>query len=213
MATRHPSEITPAFTTERLRIVADVIVRVRRDALESHQPEKGDNAWTFGCICYARTVASLAWLEASKQHDWLRIEMDGLACTILIEGEPIKFYKGDAEHPSDRSLCRGLDQAILQGKLAFLKDEQDAETEGWFWLMAIETHEDGTVASIAMLQANRAGEVRDPWFIPLEDGVAVATSADKPVREGVELGPPAVGPKTAKPKTSGGSGEGDGGPQ
>ncbi len=62
--------------------------------------------------------------------------MIGLACTIFIEDEPIKFYRGDAEHPSERSLRRGLDQAILQGKLAFLEDEHTAETEGWFWLRA-----------------------------------------------------------------------------
>lgn len=210
--TRPPSEITPAFTTDRLQVIADAITRVRRDALEIHQPEKGDNAWTFGCICYARTCAALGVLEASKEHDWLRVDAKGLACTILIEGEPLKFYKGDAEHPSDRSLRRGLEQAILQGKLAFLKDEQAAETEGWFWLMAIETHEDGSVARIAVLQTNRAGEVRDTWFIPLEDGVVVATSATKREREGVELPPPVVGLKSVKSETSDDDGDEDGGP-
>jgi hypothetical protein len=208
---RHPCEITPAFTTERLQIIADAITRVRRDALEVHQPERGDNAWTFGCICYARTVTALGLLEASKKHDWLRVETQGLACTILIEGEPLKFYKGDAQHPSDRSLRRGLEQAIMQGKLAFLEDEHAAETEGWFWLMAIETHEDGTVSRVAVLQTNRSGEIRDTWFIPTE-GVAVAAPMGKPEREGVDLPPPSVGLKPVKTETSDDEDD-DGGPK
>jgi hypothetical protein len=209
---RLPSEITPAFTLDRLQVIARVIARVRRDALESHQPEKGDNAWTFGCLCYVRTCAALSVLEASREHPWLQVQFEGLACTILIEGVPIKFYKGDAERPSDRSLRLGLEQAIMQGKLAFLQAEHEAEREGWFWLMPIETHEDGTAARIAMLQTNRVGEIRDTCFIPFEDGVAVATSADKAAREGVDLAPPVVGIRSAKVETSGDDGDEDGGP-
>jgi hypothetical protein len=73
--------------------------------------------------------------------------------------------------------------------------------------MAIETHEDGTVASIAMLQANRAGEIRDPWFVPTE-GVAVATTASKPEREGVDLPPPPVSLKPVKTETDDGDDDG-----
>lgn len=208
---RHPSEVTPSFTTERLQLIADTITRVRRDALDVHQPEKGDNAWTFGCVCYARTIAALGVLETSGDHDWLRVEMQGLACTILIGGEPIKFYKGDAEHPSDRSLRRGLEQAIMQGKLTFLHEEHAAEAEGWFWLMAIETHEDGSVARIAVLQTNRAGELRDTWFIPTESAVTVVTAAGKPARDGVDLPPPSVGARKVKTETSGNDGDEDGG--
>lgn len=194
---RHPSEITPGFTTERLQMIARAIARVRRDALEAHQPEKGDNAWSFGCVCYVRTCAALSVLAASGEHSWLRLEVEGLACTILIDGVPVKFYKGDAEHPTDRSLRRGLEQAILQGKLAFMEDEHAAEMEGWFWLMAIETHEDGTVSRIAVLQTNRAGEIRGTWFIPIDERVTVATEATNQRREGVDLAPPAVGLKHA----------------
>jgi hypothetical protein len=209
---RLPSEITPAFTTERLQVLAGAIARVRRDALDSHQPEKGDNAWSFGCVCYVRTCAALSVLEASREHPWLQVDVEGLACTILIEGVPIKFYKGDAERPSDRSLRLGLEQAILQGKLAFLEAEHAAEQGGWFWLMAIETHEDGTVARIAMLQTNRVGEIRDTWFIPFEDAVAVATSANQAAREGVDLPPPVVGARSVKVETSGGDEDEDGSP-
>jgi len=63
---RHPSEISPALTTERLQLLALKIARVRRDALDVFQPEKGDNAWSFGCLCYVRTCAALSQLEASR---------------------------------------------------------------------------------------------------------------------------------------------------
>src|SRR5579859_6641609 len=110
---RHPSEISPALTNERLQLLAREIARVRRDALEVFQPEKGDNAWSFGCLCYVRTCAALSQLEATGEYPWLQIQVDGLAFTILVDGEPLKFYTGDPEKPSDRSLRHGLEQAIL----------------------------------------------------------------------------------------------------
>ena len=139
-----PAELTPALRTDRLQLLAREIRRVRLDALEVFQPEKGDNAWSFGCLCYVRTCAALSQLEASRKHSWLRLEVDGLACTILVEGEPIKFYTGDPKRPSDRARRHGLEQAIAQGRLPFMEEEY-AATEGWFWLMAIDTVEDGTV--------------------------------------------------------------------
>jgi hypothetical protein len=78
--------------------------------------------------------------------------------------------------------------------------------------MAIETHDDGTVARIAVLQTNRAGDIRDTWFVPIDESVAVVTTASDQRREGVDLEPPVVGVKHAAAKTraSDASGEDDG---
>lgn len=205
-----PAEITPVLRTERLQLLAGEIKRVRLDARDVFQPEKGDNAWSFGCLCYVRTCAALSQLEASKKYPWLRIDVDGLACTIFVDGEPIKFYTGDPKRPSDRSLRH--EQAISQGKLPFMEDEYAAMAEGWFWLMAIDTIEDGTVGQIVFLQTNRNGDIRHSWFVPLDEPVLVAASVSAQRREGVDLEPPAVGVKrpAAKKRTSAAGTEDDG---
>jgi hypothetical protein len=191
---QHPSEVTPAFTTDRLQLISDAIRRVRLDALDIHQPEKGDNAWTFGCTCYARTLKALRDLEASGDHPYLRLMLDGLACTIYIDDVPLKFYRGEAANPSERSLRRGLQEAMYQVEMAFLEEERAAELDGWVWMLAVETLDDGTVASTAVFQMNRNREHRHLWYIP-EEPVAVAASVDPVERDGVDLEPVQIGPK------------------
>src|SRR6185436_2205165 len=139
-----PWDVTSAFTADRLMVIARTFADVRADAREGHLPEKGDSAWTFGCRAYSRTCFAFRGLAAAGDHPWLRVDEDGLACTLLIDGEPIKFYKGEAERPTSRSLRRGLQAAVRQGKLSFYEDEL-SQSDGWFWLLAIETYEDGSV--------------------------------------------------------------------
>lgn len=192
---RHPSETSPSFTTERLQLLARTIEAVRRDALDGHEPEKGDNAWTFGCRAYSRTCFAFSGLADSGDHPWLEVDLKGLACTLLLDGEALNFYRGDADRPSARSLRRGIDEAIRQGKLAFFEDELRRSTDEWFWLMAIETHDDGTVMRVAVFQADRTGETRNLWFVPMDGDVAVAASLTPMEREGVDLLPPDVSPR------------------
>ncbi|WP_438015611.1 hypothetical protein WMF18_32745 [Sorangium sp. So ce315] len=197
-----PWEITPSLRPERLALLAKTIVDVRADARDGHAPEKGDNAWTFGCRAYSRTCFALGGLAASGEYPWLRVEEDGLACTILVDGEPIKFYKGEAKRPTSRSLRRGLEAAVRQGKLSFFEDEL-RESEGWFWLLAIETHEDGSVMRLAMLQANDKEETRNLYYIATDAPVTIATNVVSTQRDGIDLPPPAVGPKVRPQKVSG----------
>lgn len=182
-------------------MLAREIARVRLDALEVHQPDKGDNAWSLGCLCYVRTCAALSKFEASGQHPWLRVHLEGLAFTMVIDGEPLKFYTGDPKRPKDRAR-HGLEQAIAQGRLPFMEAEFATTADGWFWLMAIETHNDGSVARIAVILTNRNGDIRETWYVPLEGEIAVATTITEQRREGVDLAPPSVGPKPVKTDTT-----------
>jgi hypothetical protein len=205
----HPSSLVPAFTTERLCAIADVIRRVRAKAVESHLPEEGDGDWTFGCVCYQRTVFALANLAKSDGNDWLKVVAPGLACTLYVEDVPVKFYTGDPSRPTERARRRALEEAAKQGRLPFFDDMVAAETDGWFWLIAINTLEGGGLSSIAILQSNREGETRNIWHIP-EDPIAVVVPAEAPKQEGVELPPVVVGPKPASTEETAGK-EGDGG--
>lgn len=192
---QYPWDVSPALTVERLNLIANTIARVRADAREGHLPEKGDDPWVFGCRAYRRTCYALAGLELSGDHPWLQVHEEGLACTLLVEGEPIKFYKGEAEKPTPRSLRRGLDAALRQHKLFFFEDELNAEESGWFWLIALEIHEDGSLMQAVVLQANSHGETRNLYFIPVDSPVPVVGAVAPEEREGVDLSPPSVGPR------------------
>lgn len=191
----HPSDINAALTEERLQVLARTIAQVRAEALQGHEPEKGDNAWTFGCRAYSRTCFAFDRLELTGEYPWLRTHTDGLAFTLIVAGEPIKFFRGDSTNPTSRSVQGGLHEAIRQGRLQF-GEEGRTFGEGWFWLLAIETHPDGTVMNVVVLQANQHGETRNVYVVPLEaTPIPAAARVLTTQREGVDLPPPEVGPK------------------
>jgi hypothetical protein len=205
-----PWEISPGLSQQRLQQLALIIDRVRADALEDHRPEKGDDPWTFGCMCYRRTVFAVDQFARSGDAPWLEADVEGLRCTLFLEGEPIKFYRGDPESPSDKFLTNGFDAAVRQGKLKFYEDELASEAHGWFWLLTIQTQADGTVLQVWLLQVNRNGETRVQYPISIADPLPVVTSLLDNHREGADLPPPAVQPKTAHEATEADDVEADG---
>lgn len=201
----HPSEVTPAFTDERLQFIAATIAAVRADARDVHQEEKGDNAWSFGCLTYCRTCYAFARLAESGRHPWLRVEQAGLRFTLIVGGVALKFYRGDAEKPGERNLQKGLDAAITQTSLEL----EDATLGEWFWLLAIETRADGTVLRIAIFQATSGGSLRNQHIIDIDGSVPVVTALPRAGGEGMDLAPPKVGAKA--PSTGEERRTGDGG--
>jgi len=199
---RYPWEITPAFTEQRLRLIAAVFDQVRKDLVELHEPEKGDGSWSFGCRAYERTCFALSKLaEEPANAAWLRVEFDKLACTLRIESVPVKFYRGDPDDPTPRALRGGVAAALRDVKRGqtnfFARLGEALPDDGWFWLIAIDTHMDGSVARVVVVQATESGETRDPWDVPLEGPVVAIAEVGSIQREGVDLPPPAVGPKRA----------------
>lgn len=199
-----PWLISPALTPERLFRLAQIVVRVRARLAELHEPKQGDGKWGFGCRAYERTCFSFDQFAKSGEDQGMVIEMDLLECRMSFDGVPITFFRGDAERPPAKVLRRGLknlmEQMQAQPRLPFpeeeLAEEKLAEDEGWFWLLAIDTKDDGTVLSVGVVQANAEGQIRNPWLIPLDAPVAVVGSATPMQREAVKLPPPQVGVKT-----------------
>lgn len=195
-----PWEIAPELTEERLRLIACTVDRVRNGVLEAHEPDKGDGSWGFGCRAYERTCFALSKLaDAEENRGWFKVEADRLECTLRVGGVPIKFYRGDPTDPNPRALRGGLIASLrdlLGGQQTlFPPDARERAASGWFWLMAIETHGDGTVSRVLVLQARESGEVQNEWEIPLELPVPAIAPVATMRREGVDLPPPKVGPK------------------
>lgn len=197
-----PWEIAPELAEDRLRLLACTVDRVRSEVLEAHEPEKGDGPWGFGCRAYERTCFALSKLADQPEHrDWFRVDAERLECTLRIGGVPIKFYRGEPTDPSPRALRGGLSASLRDlatGQISlFSQQAQASAAAGWFWLMAIETHSDGTVSRVMVLQASESGGIQNEWEIPLELPVAALAPVTSTRREGVDLPPPVVGAKNA----------------
>lgn len=214
---RCPWEVSPQLTEQRLRLIASTFDRVRDEVFEAHEPDKGDGNWGFGCRAYERTCFQLSKLSEDAAHrDWLKVEAQRLQCTLRIGDIPIKFYRGEPTDPTPRALRGGVaaalrDAARGQATMHEKFGMQPKEDSEWFWLIAIETHGNGTVSRVILIQATEAGDVRNDWEVPLESGVPAVAEVATMQREGVDLAPPMVGPKVVERSAADSKVAGDGG--
>lgn len=206
-----PWRVCPELTAERIQLLARDMVSVRATLALSYQPELGDDPWCFGCQAYSRTCYAIEQRALSGKYPWLRVDRLGLKCKVFIGGEAVTFFHGDAENPSSRSLHRGFDGLLGNTAFEFFEKELEADPGVWFWLIAIETNEDGTVSRVVILQANANGDVRNLWDVPMEEPPARIAPVIPITRQPVDLPPPPVGPKGVDQDHAASHGEGDDG--
>jgi hypothetical protein len=163
-ARRLPWELHPALTEERLTAAARLLARGRTDAIASADYWAGDDAWSIGCRAYAFSKHQLARAAEGGRYPWLGVLDETHHFVFLIDGVPVRFYRGDAEDPSKRTLRQQENEAE---QLALALGSDDAE--GLMFRLAVETEPDGAVRRIVFLALRgEAGRVECFWPVPLE---------------------------------------------
>jgi hypothetical protein len=155
----------PPLTRERLCTIANVIRRVRHDAVSLHEPMAGDNGWSLGCRVYVRTCHALR--EAAKEHEWLKIlqEEENLRFTFAIGSIPFKFYHGEAGDPPGRYLIATFAE-IHQRQLALKLDGVPMLDQ--ILRLAVETHATGDVSSVTLVEMDEHRNVTESYRIPYD---------------------------------------------
>lgn len=187
MNSKKPWEIHPSLTEEKICHLAKIIKEVRDKTLELYRPEEGDGVWSLGCRIYERTINTIH--SESKAINWLDTIRNGLYFVILIDGVPIRYYKGDVDNPNQRSLNRKhLELEAQQYMFKFYEPE-------WFWRLVVETDENGGILRIVMVQFTESGNFQNLWEIPIHEPVRVVISTALKYRESVKLDKPPVKPR------------------
>ena len=146
---KKPWDIEPELTEDRLCSLANIIKEVRNKAVSLHDPDKGDGAWSLGCRVYERTINTIT--DKAETLPWLDFYRDNLYFIIMIKGVPLRFFKGRVNSPTLRTLRQRFPEQ--RGEQIMFDFESDRE---WFWRMAIETEEDGSVFRILLGQYDKA---------------------------------------------------------
>ena len=163
-APRLPWDFHPALTEDRLRLCARLLANARRDAVAMAAYDMGDDGWSVGCRAYAFGKQRLRRAASARTHEWLRV-MDGSHHFVfLIEQVPVRFYRGSADEPTDRTLRRHEAEAQQLG-LA-LGDDEAADIA---FRLAIETGVTGNVERIVFLALRgEEGRAECAWPVPLD---------------------------------------------
>jgi hypothetical protein len=191
-----PWDLNPALLQDRLETVARIAVSTRNRAFAEADRAAGDTNWGLACKAHERLMHALSDVVQRGAHPWLGLVREGLYLMPLIEGVPVRLYRGAADRPSSRH----LDAVRLEHERWVATRSQmsfdfmaGASADGpWYWLMAMETDAAGIVTRVVFVQANDAGETRHPWECPLPAPEAnvpgVVRLADKRARRGAKPG-------------------------
>ena len=169
---RLPWELHPALTEERIIACARLLARGRTDALAMADSWAGDDAWSIGCRAYSFSRNRLRRAAEAGRYPWLGVLDETHHFVFLIEGVPVRFFRGDAEEPSKRTLRQQESEAQ---QLALALGGND-EAEGLMFRLAVETGEEGEVTRVVFL-ALRGEEGRVVCFWPVP-GVVDAPAAE-----------------------------------
>lgn len=184
-----PWEIEPKLKKEHLCELAGIIRDVRHEVLSLYNPEEGDGPWSLGCRVYERTINILEKLAESSL--WLEVVREqSLYFLILVEGIPLRFYRGRFDNPPEKTLRQSFPELRFR-QLSF--DQRE-----WMWRIAVETDDDGSVLRIIVAQYDGKGNFRNPWEVPLAGPVPVMASVNDERREAATLEQPALIPKKEK---------------
>jgi len=141
-----------------------MLANARRDALAMASYELGDDPWSIVCRAFGRHRLKRA--AASGDYPWLAVLDDSAHFVFLIgsngHGVPVRFYRGPADDPTERTLHRQEGEA-QQLSLALGTEA----AEGLVFRFAVETGEGGQVERVVFLALRGEDRVECFWPVPL----------------------------------------------
>jgi hypothetical protein len=149
-----------------------MLANARRDALAMASYELGDDPWSVGCRAFAFGRSRLKRAAESGEYPWLEVLDESAHFVFLIgsngNGVPVRFYRGPADEPTERTLRRQEQEAQ---QLCLVLGEEAAE--GLAFRFAVETGEGGRVERVVFLALRGEDHVECFWPVPFELPVAV----------------------------------------
>ena len=160
---RRPWDLHPALTEERITACARLLARGRADALAMADYWAGDDAWSIGCRAYSFSRNRLRRAAEAGRYPWLAVLDETHHFVFLIDGVPVRFFRGDADEPTKRTLRQ---QETEAQQLALALGGDDA-AEGLMFRLAVETGEAGEVTRVVFLALRGdEGDVECFWPVP-----------------------------------------------
>ncbi|MDQ1077762.1 hypothetical protein [Pseudoroseomonas cervicalis] len=178
MRSRLPWELHPSLTEDRLVAAARLLVRGREQALRMADYEAGDDPWSVGCRAYSFSRHQLRAAAEAGRYPWLGVLDHTHHFVFLIDGIPVRFYRGDAEDPNRRTLRQQEDEAA---QMAMAFGGETESSQGLMFRFALEPAERGGIERVVFLALRgEEGRAECFWPVPLPPPATAVPSTPRP---------------------------------
>lgn len=188
MTSKFPWDYHNDLAPERLTIVARLIADGRHTAVELFDEGAGDNGWTLGCRAFQFSRVRILRAAQSGDYPWLNVIDPTFQLIFKIGAVPVRFYGGDAEGPTDRTVRQSLNE-LNQLSLVFAERDDERMLAYRF---AVESDSDGSVLSVRFVGLRDKAALLN-WNVPLDGAQPALGTVGRAATDSVKLPAPQVG--------------------
>lgn len=192
---QEPWLLAPELKQEYLQQLASLLVQVRGEVIERHEPEIGDTRLSLCLRAYECCRMRLIYKNLEGVWPWLSVLTEQGRFTFAVGGVPVRFSRNDPKNLPDRKLIpsqEGFEQMSMFESVSAYSHLR--------WFLVIDTPYDVPVESAYFVGYSEHNEIICKWKIPLSDQVLAVgdVNANKP--EAVEVKPAKAKLKLVKKK-------------
>lgn len=181
-----PWDCHKELTKKRLIYIANIIVEGRNRAYELYDEIEGDTGWTLGCRGFEFVRQRLIKLSENSDIQWFELVDPSMRFIFKIGNVPVRFYKGDAEEPNNRTLKTSHTE-LYQLNLSFADEDIKSNL---IYRFVIETDFDGSVSSIKFVGFKGEKPILI-WDVPYQETLD-SENLIKPKPKAIELDIPKI---------------------
>lgn len=179
-----PWKLAPQLKREYIQDLAHLLVQVRGEVIDRHEPELGDTRLSLGMRAYECCRTRIKSKSHEGEWPWLNIITDNGRFTFSVEGIPVRFSRNDPQYLPDRKIIpshEGYEQMCLF--------EQNNDFAHIRWFLIIDTPYDTAAEHAYFVGYNEFKEIVCKWEIPLSDQLPVMSIVDKNQPQAVKTPP------------------------
>lgn len=176
--------LAPQLEKERLQKVTELLVQVRGEIIERHDPKIGDTRLSLGMRAYECCRSRLIFKHKEGEWSWLSILTAEGRFTFAIDGIPVRFSRNDPKHLPDRKLIPS-EEGCFQMSLF----EKTSEYSDLRWFLIIDTQYDLPVEHAYFIGYSEHNEIVCKSEIPLADTVPVIAEVHEEKSQAVNVPP------------------------
>jgi len=188
-----PWLLAPQLQKDKLQNLANLLIQVRGEVIDRHEPEIGDTRLSLGMRAYECCRSRIIYKAMEEDWSWLSILTHQGRFTFAIDGVPVRFSRNDPKHLPDRKLIPSPEGYVQMSIFENTNKYSDLR-----WFLVIDTQYDLPVEHAYFIGYSEYNEIICKWEIPLADIVPVIGEAHENKPQAVDVPPAKVKLKLVK---------------